>query len=331
MSGHVLLAGVVLLALVFDFTNGFHDTANAVATSVSTRALTPRAALALAAVMNFAGAFASTAVAATIATGIIETGAETNLEIIASALIGATAWNLATWYLALPSSSSYALIGGLIGPTLIAYGSSAVDWRGIVFSVVLPAVLAPLAGFAVAFAVLALAGLLLRHARLGPANRGFRVAQIGAGSLMGFAHGANDAQKTMGVIALALLADGVTPSFQVPTWVKVASAAALALGTYAGGWRIMRTIGYRVYRLEPPHGFAAQTAATSVLFSTAAAGLPVSTTHVITGAVFGAGSAGRSGRVRWSLAVEILAGWILTLPAAAAVAAFVYAPYAIFS
>jgi PiT family inorganic phosphate transporter len=331
VSGHVLLAGVVALALVFDFTNGFHDTANAVATSVSTRALSPRAALALAAVTNFAGAFASTAVAATIGTGIVVTGAATHLEIVASALIGATAWNLATWYLALPSSSSYALIGGLVGPTLIEHGHDAIDWHGILLRVVAPALGAPLAGFAVAFAALALVRRSLREARLGPANRGFRLAQVGAGSLMGFAHGLNDAQKTMGVIALALFADGVTPRFEVPVWVKVAAAAALALGTYAGGWRIMRTIGYRVYRLEPPHGFAAQTAATGVLLSTAAAGLPVSTTHVITGAVFGAGSAGRSGRVRWSLAIEILAGWILTLPAAAALAAFVYAPYAIFS
>ena len=326
----LLFWGVVATALLFDFTNGFHDTANAVATSVSTRALGPRTAVGIAAAMNFAGAFTSTAVATTIGTAILSADAKITEEVLLAALAGAIGWNLLTWYLALPSSSSYALIGGLIGGAIAADDTSAVHWAGVGRSVLVPALVAPLLGVVGAFALLIAVLWGARHARASVVNRQFRLAQIGAGSLMAFAHGANDAQKTMGVIGIALVSSGRAAEFEVPLWVIVASASALAAGTYVGGWRIMRTIGYRVFRIEPPHGFAAQAAATGVLLGTAAAGLPVSTTHVITGSVFGAGTAGRVGHVAWSLALEILTVWILTLPAAALFAAAAYLPLRIF-
>jgi len=329
VSSEALFWAVVALALAFDFTNGFHDTANAVATSVSTRALSPRTAVLVASTMNFAGAFSSTAVATTIGTGIVAGGAGLHQEVVLAGLTGAIAWNLLTWYLGLPSSSSYALIGGLIGGALVANGSDGVAWSQIARQVLAPAVVAPLAGFALAFALLVAVLWLGRAARPSNANRALRLGQVGMGALMAFAHGTNDAQKTMGVIGLALLADGRTSHFQIPVWVIVSSAAALALGTYAGGWRIMRTLGFRIFRIEPAHGFAAQTSASVVLLGTAAVGLPVSTTQVITGAVFGAGSGARA-HVRWSLAAEILVVWILTLPAAAAFAAIIYLPVRIF-
>jgi inorganic phosphate transporter, PiT family len=325
-EGDVLLVGVVAFALAFDFTNGFHDTANAVATSVSTRALSPRSAVAIAAIANFAGAFTSTAVATTIGTGIVESTGELQQQVLLAALASAIAWNLLTWYLALPSSSSYALIGGLVGSVVVANGLDGIQWDGLVSKVLLPALVAPVLGFAAAGVILLAALWIVRRRQAALVNRQFRFAQVGAGALMAFAHGLNDAQKTMGVIALALLTAGRTATFEVPTWVIVASGTALALGTYAGGWRIMRTIGYRVFRIEPPHGFAAQTAATAVLLGTAAGGFPISSTHVITGSVFGAGSTVQVRHVSWALALRILAVWILTLPAAAALAAIIYLP-----
>ncbi len=326
MSDALLLYGVVALALAFDFTNGFHDTANAIATSVSTRALSPRRALAIAAVMNFLGAFTSTAVATTIGTGIVRAGSEVGQDVLVAALVGAIVWNVLTWYVALPSSSSYALIGGLLGGALVADGLDGVQWDELVGRVLVPAILSPIAGFAAAYALLVAAIWLVRDRRPRAVNTGFRGAQVVAGSLMAFAHGTNDAQKTMGVIGLALLAAGETETFTIPLWVVVASATVLALGTYAGGGRIMRTLGYRAYRLEPPHGFAAQASATGVLLATAAAGAPVSTTHVIAGGVFGAGSTARLGHVRWGVAREIVLAWILTLPAAALIAAAIMLP-----
>mgnify|MGYP003375204562 CR=1 FL=1 len=324
----LLLVVVVGLALAFDFTNGFHDTANAVATSVSTRALQPRTAVALAASGNLLGAFLSTAVATTIGTDLLRVEAEAGLRVLAAGCAGAIVWNLITWWMGLPSSSSYALIGGLVGGAIAAHTAS-VDWSAIGWRVLVPALVAPVLGFGAAFATMAVVHATTRTARPAAANRGFRVAQVGAGGLMAFAHGANDAQKTMGVIGLALVLGGERATFGVPLWVKLAAAAMLALGTYAGGWRIMRTLGARVYRLDPPHGFAAQASATGVLFAAAGAGLPVSSTHVITGAVFGAGSAGRAGRVRWSLGVDILVAWIVTLPAAGLIAALAYIPFAL--
>ncbi len=330
MTGDPLLISVVIAALIFDFTNGFHDTANAVATSVSTRALGPRAAVTIASLMNFAGAFTSTAVATTIGTGIVAIGGHLRLEVLLMAVVGATTWNLITWYLALPSSSSYALIGGLVGAQLVAVGTDGVRWSEVLRRVLIPATTAPLLGFVGAYVLLVALLWALRNAHASVVNRQLRLAQIGVGGLMAFAHGANDAQKTMGVIALAVTTSLGETRFSVPTWVIIASATALAAGTYSGGWRIMRTLGYRVFRIEPAHGFAAQAAATGLLLLTARAGLPVSTTGVITGSVFGAGAGARARHISWRLALEIGLGWVLTLPAAGLIAAAIYLPLRLF-
>ncbi len=316
----MLLALVVATALVFDFTNGFHDTATAAATSVSTRALSPRAAVALAAVMNFVGALVTTSVARTIGEDLIRTDAVTQ-RLLLAALIGAIAWNLITWRAGLPSSSTYALIGGLIGAAWVTAGPSAIRWDQLVKRVALPSVISPVLGLAVAAIVMLAVYWGFRNKRPGPLNRGFRVAQIGSGSLVALAHGASDAQKTMGVIVLALVAEGRTDSFAVPTWVILSAATAIALGTYAGGWRIMRTLGQRVLPLEPAQGFAAQSSAAGVLLTTASLGFPVSTTHVISGSIVGAGSARRPGSVRWGVAGDIAIAGTLTVPASAAIAA----------
>ncbi len=315
---------IIVVALGFDYTNGFHDAANAIATSVSTKALTPRAALVLAAIMNVVGALVSTKVAATVGAGIIAppVGAD-GLVVVFSAVVGAIVWNLLTWYYGLPSSSSHALIGGLVGAALAA--SHQVKWDGVLDKVVIPMVLSPLVGFGLAY--LAMVALLwaFRAAQPGRANRGFRVAQIGSAALMAFGHGTQDAQKTMGVITLALVTSGHLDSFQVPLWVVLAAAAAIALGTYAGGWRIMRTLGRRIIQLTPANGFTAQTIASSVMLTTAYAyAVPVSTTHVITSSVMGVGATRRLSAVRWGVARSIGVAWVLTIPAAALVAAAVY-------
>jgi PiT family inorganic phosphate transporter len=320
----VLLVLVVGVALVFDFTNGFHDTANAVATSVSTRALAPRSAVALASAMNFVGALVTTSVARTIGEDLVRVDAVT-ARLVLAALLGAIAWNLVTWWAGLPSSSTYALLGGLIGATWVIAGTSAIRWREFGTRVALPALVSPIAGLAVAALVMLSVYWVFRNHRPGPLNRGFRVAQIASGSLVALAHGASDAQKTMGVIVLALVAEGHRSSFAVPVWVIVSAASAIALGTYAGGWRIMRTLGQRVIPLEPAQGFAAQTSAAGVLLATASFGFPISTTHVISGGIVGAGSARRLRSVRWGVAADIAAAGLLTVPASAAIAALVAA------
>jgi PiT family inorganic phosphate transporter len=321
-----LLAVVVAVALVFDFTNGFHDTANAVATSVSTRALTPRLAVAVAAVMNFAGAFSSTKVAATVGSGLINTDpAHVTGRLLLAALLGAIVWNIATWRLGLPSSSSHALVGGLLGASIAAGGSDPVQWSGVWHKVVVPAIESPLIGFVIA--ALGMLAILwaFRRVRPAPLNRGFRVAQILSGSLMSFLHGTNDAQKTMGVIALALFTAGHNSSpAHIPTWVVVAAASAIGAGTYAGGWRIMRTMGTRIFKLEPPQGFASQTTASLVLYLTARNGFPVSTTQVVSGSVMGAGATTKLSAVRWGVAADIVVAWVLTLPAAALTAGILF-------
>ena len=311
---------VVGVALLFDFTNGFHDTANAVATSVSTRALSPRTAVALAAAMNFVGALLTTGVARTIGEDIVRVDAVTG-RLVLAALIGAIAWNLVTWWAGLPSSSTYALLGGLIGAAWVTSGTDAIRWSKIGSRVALPALISPLVGVVVAALVMLAVYWTFRNHRPGPLTRGFRVAQVASGSLVALAHGASDAQKTMGVIVLALVAEGRTNSFAVPVWVILAAASAIALGTYAGGWRIMRTLGQRVIPLEPAQGFAAQTSAAGVLLATAGIGLPISTTHVISGAIVGAGSARRLSSVRWGVAADIAVAGLLTVPASAAIAA----------
>src|ERR671938_877194 len=325
MGGDVLLVVVVIAALGFDFTNGFHDTANAVATSVSTRALSPRIAVLVAAVANLAGAFVTTAVAKTVGKGIIDTGLATEKTVLA-ALLGAIAWNLLTWWLGLPSSSSHALIGGLIGAALVQSGSKGVQWHDIVHKVVFPALASPALGFLGAFVLLLLIYWVFVWVTPGLANRGFRLGQLASGTWVAFTHGANDAQKTMGVIALALFEAGRISHFYIPTWVIVAAGLAIAAGTYVGGWRIMRTLGQRVINMEPASGFAAQVSGGSVIYVATHFGFPVSTTHVVSGAVMGAGATKRVSAVRWGIAGNIVFAWVLTIPAAALVAAAFYFP-----
>jgi inorganic phosphate transporter, PiT family len=320
-----LLVITVVVALAFDFTNGFHDTANAVATSVSTRALSPRLAVAIAAVANLAGAFVTTAVAKTVGKGVIDTGLATPKTVLA-ALVGAIAWNLLTWWLGLPSSSSHALIGGLVGAALVQSGERGVQWHGLVHKVLIPAVWAPTIAFIGAFLLLLLIYWVFQWMTPGLANRSFRLGQLVSGTWVGFTHGANDAQKTMGVIALALYAHGSIDTFYIPNWVKVAAGVTIAAGTYVGGWRIMRTLGQRVIAMEPADGFAAQATAGAVIYASTKYGYPLSTTHVISGAVMGAGATKRLSAVRWGIAGHIVTAWILTIPAAAGVAALLYYP-----
>ena len=322
---NVLLVIVVLVALGFDFTNGFHDTANAVATSVSTRALSPRVAVAVAAVANLAGAFVTTAVAKTVGKGIIDTNLA-NEKTVLAALIGAIAWNLVTWWLGLPSSSSHALIGGLVGAAIAQSGLAGVQWHGLVHSVAIPALAAPTIAFAGAFVLLLLIYWLFSWLTPSAANRSFRLGQLASGTWVAFTHGANDAQKTMGVIALALFEAGHISHFYIPTWVIVAAGLAIAAGTYVGGWRIMRTIGQRVINIEPASGFAAQLTGGLTIYSATKLGYPLSTTHVISGSVMGAGATKRLSAVRWGVAGNIVTAWLLTIPAAAIVAAALYWP-----
>jgi PiT family inorganic phosphate transporter len=316
---------VVLFALGFGYTNGFHDSANAIATSISTRALTPRAALLLAAVMNFIGAFLGTQVASTVGKGIIATPeGQHGLVVVLGALVGAITWNLITWYFGLPSSSSHALFGGLIGAAMA--GGIDVKWTGIREKILIPMVVSPVVGF-FASALLMIGILwLFRRGKPGPLNRGFRIAQTVSATAMALGHGIQDVQKTMGVIFLALLTTNhVGRDDGIPWWVVVSSAAAISLGTYAGGWRIMRTLGRRIIDLDPPRGFASETVAASVLYTTAYVyAAPISTTHTITSAVMGAGATKRMSAVRWGVAGNIMMAWIFTIPAAGVVAACSY-------
>ena len=320
---------VVVTALAFDFTNGFHDTANAVATSISTRALSPRLAVALAAVLNFAGAFISLAVAATIATGIVDADLITP-AIVFAGLVGAIAWNLATWYFGLPSSSSHALIGGVVGSAFVAEGAKAVYGSGLVDKVIVPALVAPVLAFVVGGLSILLVYRIVGRQRPGPVVRGFRLGQLISASLLALSHGTNDAQKTMGIIFLALVANGnVAPDAAVPTWVVVSAASAIALGTYAGGWRIIRTMGSRIIKMDPAQGFVTQGVGATVILAASHAGFPLSTTHVISGAIMGTGAAKRVSAVRWGVAGNIVAAWVLTLPASAAVGGLTYAVVAL--
>jgi PiT family inorganic phosphate transporter len=325
MSGDLLLYIVVGTALAFDFTNGFHDTANVVATAISTRAIGPRAAVAFAAVLNFAGAFISLEVAATVAGDIVVPGAVTE-NIVFAGLVGAIAWNLTTWYYGLPSSSSHALIGGLVGAAFAAAGPDAILGEGIIGRVMVPAVIAPILAFGVAGLAILIAYRIVGRAHPGPVNRGFRIGQLATGGVLALAHGTNDAQKTMGIITLALIANGNLPStgFDVPLWVVISAASAIALGTYSGGWRIIRTMGTRIIKMDPAQGFAAQGAGAAVILAASTAGYPLSTTHTISGAVMGSGAARRLSAVRWGVAGNIVVAWVLTLPAAAAGGALVY-------
>ncbi len=323
-----ILAAVIILALAFDYVNGFHDAANAIATVVSTRALTPRQALLLAASLNFLGAFLFEGVAKTIAKGLVAPEAVNHQGLILCALLGAIAWNLLTWWWGMPSSSSHALVGGLVGVAMARQGLAGVQWFGLLNSVLLPGLLSPILGLFLGFAVMVTMYWMLRRARP-TINSHFKRLQVLSASLMALAHGTNDAQKVMGIITLALVTAGyyngnAEGGFAVPWWVKIACATMIALGTSAGGWRIIKTMGVKVVKLQPVHGFAAETTAAAVLMGTAALGMPISTTHVITAAIMGVGATKRLNAVRWGIAGTILFAWTFTIPAAAAMSALCY-------
>jgi PiT family inorganic phosphate transporter len=320
----LILYIVVATALAFDFTNGFHDTANVVATSISTRAMSPRIAVTYAAILNFAGAFISLEVAATVADDVVAADVITP-TIVFAGLIGAIAWNLATWYFGLPSSSSHALIGGVVGSAFAAVGSEAVLSDGIIGKVLVPALIAPVLAFVVGGLAIVVCYRVLGRQRPGPVTRGFKLGQVVSGGLLAVAHGTNDAQKTMGVIALALIANGsLAEGSDPPRWVIVSAATAIALGTYIGGWRIIRTMGTRIIKMDAAQGFSAQGAGSAVILASSHFGYPLSTTHVISGAVMGAGAGKRVSAVRWGVAGNIVGAWLLTFPAAAAIGALTY-------
>jgi PiT family inorganic phosphate transporter len=325
MHSTLLLVIVVATALAFDFTNGFHDTANVVAGSISTRALSPRTAIALASVLNFAGAFISLKVAATVATGIIDAGRVTEAVAFAG-LAGAITWNLITWFYGLPSSSSHALIGGIVGALLASAGGAGVKGHALIAKVVIPALIAPALAFLVAGVSIVVIYQLVSRRRPGVVTRGFRLGQVVSSAMLALAHGTNDAQKTMGVISLALLAHGdfTAQHFHVPTWVVICAASAISLGTYAGGWRIIRTVGTRIIKMDSAQGFASQSAGAAVILASSHFGYPLSSTHVISGGIMGAGAAKRLSAVRWGVAGNIVLAWVLTLPAAGVFGAVVY-------
>ena len=321
----VAVLAVIVVAMVFDYTNGFHDAANAIATSVSTRALTPRVALLIAAAGNFVGTHFGAKVAATVGSGLIEPPRNVSgLGVVFAGVVGGIAWNLITWYFGLPSSSSHALIGGLVGAALA--GGQPVKWAGILEKVVLPMVVSPVAGIVFGFLVMLALVWIFRKGRPTRLNRGFRWAQIGSACAMSVGHGLQDAAKTIGVVVLALYVGGFQDSPKdIPEWTYWTSATVLALGTYAGGWRIIRTLGRKIIDLGPPEGFASETVASSLLFVFGIGlGAPISTTHTITSAIMGVGATKKLSAVRWGVAGNIVGAWILTFPGAGCIAALTY-------
>ena len=321
----VVLLVVVVTALAFDFTNGFHDTGNAMATSIATGALRPKAAVALSASLNLVGAFLSVEVAATVAKGVVnlgEVGGEDLLLIVFAGLVGGIIWNLATWLLGLPSSSSHALFGGLIGAAIASIGMSGVEWGGVLSKVVVPAVLAPVVAALVATAGTKLVYRITSGVPEDTKEHGFRIGQIGSASLVSLAHGTNDAQKTMGVIFLALVAHGsLSADDEMPFWVKLSCAIAIALGTYLGGWRIIRTLGKGLVEIAAPQGMAAESSSAAIILTSSHLGLPLSTTHVATGSILGTGLGRTGAEVRWGIAGRMAVAWLVTLPSAAIVGA----------
>jgi PiT family inorganic phosphate transporter len=323
-SSDIVIALVVATALGFDFTNGFHDTANAMATSIATKAIPPRIAVGLAALLNFVGAFLSLKVAATIAEDIVDPSAITPAIILAG-LLGGIFWNLLTWWRGIPSSSSHALIGGVIGAVVVAAGFDAISVDGLIGKILVPAVIAPILALAVAATVTFIIYRRIRARDPDETKRSFRFGQVGSACLVALAHGTNDAQKTMGVITLALIANGNLPKdASVPTWVVISAATAISLGTYIGGWRIIRTLGQRVTTIETPQGFAAETSSAVVILAASQAGYPLSTTHVTSGSVMGVGAGKRAAEVHWGIARQMAFAWLVTIPGAALVAGALY-------
>jgi inorganic phosphate transporter, PiT family len=324
VGNDVVLALVVITALAFDFTNGFHDTGNAMATSIATGALPPRVAVALSGLLNLVGAFLSLAVAATIASGLVDTKIVT-LTVVAAGLTGGIIWNLVTWLFGIPSSSSHALIGGVIGSTLAAAGGSAVLWKGLVSKVVLPAVLSPIIATLVAAVGTWVIYRISRDLARGARNHGFRVGQIGSACMVSLAHGTNDAQKTMGVITLALIANGtLVAGANAPFWVVLTCALAISIGTYLGGWRVIRTLGKGLVEIESPQGMAAESSSAAIILLSASFGYSLSTTHVATGSIIGTGLGKKGADVRWNVAGRMATAWVFTLPSAAIVGALAY-------
>jgi PiT family inorganic phosphate transporter len=319
------VAIVIALAMGFNYTNGFHDAANAIATSISTRALTPRIAVGMAAVFNLVGAFIGTKVAATVGTGLIDPPSGIiGLLIVGSGLVGATAWNLLTWWKGLPSSSSHALFGGMVGASLAA--GATVLWNGVLDKIVIPMVLSPVIGLILGYFVMAAILWIFRRQHPGRATRGFRYAQTLSAAAMALGHGLQDAGKTMGIVVLALTVGGYQHDSSIPIWVKISTALVISAGTYSGGWRIMRTLGRKIIHLDPPQGFAAEVSAASILYVAGLGfGAPISTTHTITSTIMGVGATKRLSAVRWGVAKDIVTGWVLTFPGAGLVAALVYA------
>lgn len=326
MHSSTIIVVVIILALCFDFINGFHDTANSIATSIGTKVLTPMQALLMAAVLNFVGAMLHTEVAKTIGTGIINNGIATP-QIIAIALVGAIIWNLITWYFAIPSSSSHALVGGLLGASITSHklDLSVVNWHGFFNKIIIPLISSPIFGIVIGFFFMFLLTWLFHKATHKKVNWIFKKLQICSAALMAYSHGSNDAQKSMGVITMALIAGGFLDpkNFAIPLWVKIACALAMSLGTMSGGWKIIKTMGVNMIKLEPIDGFAAETAAAITIQAATALGAPVSTTHVITSAIMGVGSCKRLSAVRWSLARTILVAWVLTIPCSAIIASII--------
>ncbi len=318
----ILLILVITTALVFDYINGFHDTANAIATCVSTRALSVKSAIIMAAFLNFAGAMVSTKVAATIGKGIVDKDNVTQMVILAG-VTGAIIWNLITWYYGLPSSSSHAIIGGIVGSVIAHTGVSALKWAGLK-KIVLSFIISPIVGTIIGFLCMILVMRLFAKKAPGPLNKGFRHLQVVSAAFMAFSHGTADAQKSMGIITMALLAGGSISTFEVPTWVKLACAIAMGLGTAAGGWRIIKTIGRDFVKLQPVHGFCVETASAGVILGASSIGMPVSTTHVITSSILGVGLSKRVTAVNWKVAQRIVVAWVLTIPASALVSYVTY-------
>jgi PiT family inorganic phosphate transporter len=324
VGNDVVLAIVIVTALGFDFTNGFHDTGNAMATSIATGALSPRIAVALSGALNLVGAFLSLAVAATIASGLVDTDLVT-LTVVAAGLTGGIVWNLLTWLFGIPSSSSHALIGGVVGATLAAAGGHAVKWQALVAKVIIPAGLSPLIAALVAATGTWLLYRISRSLTDGARKHGFRIGQIGSACMVSLAHGTNDAQKTMGVITLALIANGTLhDGASAPFWVILTCALAISLGTYVGGWRVIRTLGQGLVEIESPQGMAAESASAAVILLSGSFGYSLSTTHVATGSIIGTGLGRKGAQVRWNVAGRMATAWLFTLPAAAGVGAAAY-------